>query len=57
MNSKISLLIDQLTAAKALAEKVSHRRMVVYLLELAIVEAEEERERQRPLPIGNNDPG
>ncbi|PCK84355.1 hypothetical protein CPT32_24200 [Rhizobium sophoriradicis] len=35
--------LDQLTAAKALAETNFRRQMLAYLLDLAIVEAEEER--------------
>lgn len=47
MERKLSLLIDLLKVAKAIAKKDARRRMVAYLLDLAIVEAEEERERQR----------
>ncbi|MBY5551289.1 hypothetical protein HFO61_31620 [Rhizobium leguminosarum] len=46
MGPELSLLIDELTAAKAITEKNGRRRMLAYLLELAIVDAEEERERQ-----------
>ncbi|GAA3075317.1 hypothetical protein GCM10010520_23050 [Rhizobium viscosum] len=47
MERKISLFIDLLNAAKTIAEKDARRQMLVYLLDLAIVDAEEERERQR----------
>lgn len=46
-DQRISSIIDQLTAAKALAEKDIRCRMLVYLLDLAIVDAEEERDLQR----------
>lgn len=52
MESGISFLIDQLAAARALAENDSRRQMLVYLLDLAIVEAEEERELQRSTQSG-----
>ncbi|NEK17691.1 hypothetical protein [Rhizobium leguminosarum] len=47
MNPKLSLLIDELTAAKAIMEKDGRRRMLAYLLELAIIDAEQARERTR----------
>ncbi|MGZ2454798.1 hypothetical protein ACVIRO_007615 [Rhizobium ruizarguesonis] len=57
MDPKVSLLIDQLTTAKALAEKVARRPMLVYLLDLAIVDAEEERERKHSSDmLENNNP-
>ncbi|MGO4139302.1 hypothetical protein ACEQ6A_32875 [Rhizobium brockwellii] len=47
MDPKLSLLINELTAAKAISEKGERRRMLAYLQELAIIDAERERERTR----------
>ncbi|WP_165447965.1 hypothetical protein [Rhizobium leguminosarum] len=45
MDHRLSFVIEQLTAAKTVAEKRGHYPMLCYLLDLAIVEAEEQRDR------------
>lgn len=48
MANRLSIVIEQLTAAKTIAEKHGRNPMLCYLLDLAIVEAEEQRDRRVP---------
>ncbi|NEK15029.1 hypothetical protein [Rhizobium leguminosarum] len=48
MGQRLSFVIEQLTAAKTIAEKRGRSPKLCYLLDLAIVEAEEQRDRRDP---------